>query len=57
MHNIGFKTVDNVRIGKHITIEIEALNENIAKEKVDEACKKILSNPIMEYFEFSIKEV
>jgi len=57
MHNIGFKTLDNVRIGKHITIEIEALNENIAKEKVDEACKKILSNPIMEYFEFSIKEV
>ncbi|MBT3207717.1 MAG: phosphoribosylformylglycinamidine synthase subunit PurS [Bacteroidetes bacterium] len=57
MHNIGYKSVENVRIGKHITLEIDAENIDGAKEKVREACKKILSNPIMESFEFSIKEL
>lgn len=57
MHNIGYKTVENVRIGKHITLEIEAENKEKAHEKVEEACKKILSNPIMEDYEFIVKEI
>ena len=56
MHNIGFKTVENVRIGKHITLEIEAENKAQAEEKVEKACKEILSNQVMEFYEFSIKE-
>jgi len=56
MHGIGFKEVENVRIGKHITLEIEAENETIARQKIDEACKKILTNPIMEGYEFIINE-
>ncbi len=55
MHNIGFNTVDNVRIGKHITLEIEAENQEKAEAKVKEACEKILINPIMEYYEFEVK--
>ena len=54
MHNIGFKSVGNVRVGKHISLEIEALDEREANEKVEEACKKILTNPIMESFEIVI---
>ena len=57
MHNIGYKSVENVRIGKHITLEIEAESKEKANEKVDEACKKILSNPIMESYEFELKEL
>ena len=57
MHNIGYKTVKDVRIGKHITMELDAENEEHAKLKVEEACLKILSNPIMEYFEFDVREV
>lgn len=56
MHNIGYKSVENVRIGKHITLEIEADNKDKANKKVEEACKKILSNPIMESYEFKLKE-
>ena len=55
MHNIGYKTVNNVRIGKHITLEIEAENQKEAEEKVEKACKEILSNQIMEYYEFEVK--
>jgi phosphoribosylformylglycinamidine synthase len=57
MNNIGFTEVSNVRIGKHITLEIEASSKEIAMERVNEACNKILSNPIMEGFDYTLKEV
>ena len=40
MGNVGLAEIENVRIGKHITLEIEANNEQDATSKVDEACKK-----------------
>jgi phosphoribosylformylglycinamidine synthase subunit PurS len=57
MHNIGYKTVNDVRIGKHITIEIEADAKEVAEAIIADACKKMLSNPIMESYEFTVKEV
>ena len=57
MHNIGYKSVENVRIGKHITLEIEAASEKEAKEKIDETCKKILSNPIMEGYDYELSKL
>jgi len=57
MGNVGLPEIDNVRIGKHISLEIVAENKELAEEKVNEACKKLLSNQIMEYFEFTISKV
>ena len=57
MNNIGFNEVSNVRIGKHITLEIEAASKEVAMERVNEACNKILSNPIMEGFDYTLKEI
>ena len=57
MGNVGLSEIGNVRIGKHITLEIEASNKNIAAAKVDEACKKMLCNQIMESFEITLTEV
>ncbi len=57
MKNLGLQEIENIRIGKHITLEIEAPNKDIASAKIDEACKKLLCNQIMEFYEFSIKEV
>lgn len=57
MKNINLEEISNVRIGKHITLEVEAENENIASEKVKTACEKILCNQIMEYFDFSVKKL
>ena len=57
MNNIGFKTVADVRIGKHISIELEAKSKKDADNLVEDACKKMLINPIMESFEFSVKEI
>jgi len=57
MHNLGFKTVQNVRIGKHITLEIEAKNKQEAEDKVEKACKTILSNQVMESYEYTVTEI
>jgi phosphoribosylformylglycinamidine synthase subunit PurS len=55
MKNLGFNEVSNVRVGKHITLEIEAESEKAASSRVDEACKKILSNPIIEGYDFILR--
>lgn len=57
MKNLNLPEIENVRIGKHITLEIEATNKTAAEGKVDEACKKLLANPIMESYEFVLKEM
>ncbi len=57
MKNLGLGEIQNVRIGKHISLEIEAATKEIASMKVEEACKKLLANLIMEQFTFTIKEV
>lgn len=56
MKNLGLSEIQNVRIGKHITLEIEAENAETANQKVDEACKNLLANLIMESYSFKIVE-
>ena len=57
MKNLNLSEIENVRIGKHITLEINAASQESAKEKVNDACKKLLANPIMETYEFELKEM
>ena len=56
MKNLGLPEIQNVRIGKHITLEVEAANKEAAGAKIDEACKKLLCNQIMEGYEFKLIE-
>lgn len=56
MQNTGFTEIANVRIGKHITLEIDAPSKEAAMERVNEACAKVLSNPIMEGYEYKLIE-
>ena len=55
MGNVGLSEIKNVRIGKHVTLEIEADNLENANKKVDTACQKMLCNQIMESYTFTIK--
>ena len=57
MSNIGLSEINNVRIGKHITMEVEAEDKDIASRKVKDACEKLLANQIMEDFNFLVKEI
>ena len=56
MKNIGLAEIPNVRIGKHITLALEAADKATAEAKVKEACEKLLANQIMEYFSFKVEE-
>jgi phosphoribosylformylglycinamidine synthase len=53
---LGYSDVQNVRIGKHITLEIEATNKENAMTIVNEICARALHNPIMEGFEYDLHE-
>ena len=57
MKNLGLAEIQNVRIGKHISLEIEADNEEAASAKVEQACKNLLANLIMESYSFKIRKV
>ena len=57
MKNLGLAEIHNIRIGKHITLEIDADNEAAAHDKVDLACKNLLANLIMESYSFKLEKV
>ena len=57
MKNIDLSEIDNVRIGKHITLDVEADNLKSAEQKVDTACKKMLCNQIMESYSFKLTKL
>mgnify|MGYP001982895937 CR=1 FL=1 len=57
MPQMGLNEIVSCRIGKHVTLEIEAADLATAEAKVTEACEKLLVNQIMEHFTFRIEEV
>jgi len=56
LHNLGLTQVQDVRIGKHITLKIEANSNEEAEQLATEACKKLLVNQVMEGFDLSVTE-
>lgn len=52
--NLGFKNVQDVRIGKNISLQIEAASKEDAQKTAEEASRKMLANPVMEYFEITV---
>ena len=56
LHSLGYDQTGHVRIGKHITLEIEAANQADAERIAREVSQKVLSNPIMEDVEVTVME-
>lgn len=53
LSNLGLKSIKDVRIGKHIQLNIEASDAAEAKKIAEEASQKLLANPVMEEFTIS----
>ena len=51
LNGLGFKEVSNVRVGKLIEFEVEGNDFNQAKERVDEMCRSLLANTVIESFQ------
>jgi phosphoribosylformylglycinamidine synthase len=54
LESLGLDGVEDVRIGKNITLQVNADSPDKAKAIAEEASKKLLANPVMEYFEVSV---
>jgi phosphoribosylformylglycinamidine synthase len=54
LKNLGLGNVEDVRVGKNITMQINAASADEAKRIAEEAGKKLLANPVMEYFEILV---
>lgn len=54
LQNLGLSGVEDVRVGKNITLRLNADSADEAKKLAEEASKKLLANPVMEYFEVSV---
>ena len=52
--HLGIQQVGDVRLGKNITLQIEAGTAEEAKGIAEEASKKLLANPVMEYYEIEV---
>ncbi|HWB94828.1 MAG TPA: phosphoribosylformylglycinamidine synthase subunit PurS [Puia sp.] len=54
LQNLGIRSVSDVRIGKSISLQIEAASADEARQIAEEASRKLLANPVMEYFETTV---
>ena len=54
LKSLGFNDIVDTRIGKYIEMKINSDTKEKAGELIEKACKKLLSNPVMENYDFEI---
>jgi phosphoribosylformylglycinamidine synthase len=54
--HLGLSNIKNTRIDKYIEFNVDTNNKKAAEEEVNNYCKKLLANPIMEDYEFTLSE-
>ena len=57
LHNLGFTGVASVRAGKYMEVKLEGNDLGIAQQQVNEMCKKLLANPVIENYRFELEEI
>jgi phosphoribosylformylglycinamidine synthase len=54
LNNLGLNAIEDVRIGKHISLQVDAASKEEASKIAEEATKKLLANAVMESYEISV---
>ncbi len=57
LKSLGYGNIVDTRIGKYVELKIDAADESSAKSVAEDACKKLLANPVMEDYSFEIVKV
>ncbi|HUS04551.1 MAG TPA: phosphoribosylformylglycinamidine synthase subunit PurS [Dehalococcoidia bacterium] len=57
LHNLGFAEVATVRAGKYIEIKMEEDNQSKVQEQVEQMCRKLLANPVIENYTFELEQI
>lgn len=56
LHSLGFGSVRDVHVGRHIVVELEAGDGPAAERSTREMCERLLANPVTEDFEIATVE-
>jgi phosphoribosylformylglycinamidine synthase len=56
LEKLGLTQINDIRNGKHLVLQVYAASSEEAHAIAEEACRKLLANPVMEYFEIHISE-
>ena len=56
LHRLGYQEVKNVRMGKYIQLNLNETDQNRASKRLEEMCKKLLSNPVIEDIRYEFTE-
>ncbi len=57
LHNLGFTEVTSVRAGKYMEVKLEENDSSIAQQQINEMCKKLLANPVIEDYRFELEGI
>ncbi len=57
LESLGLNAVEDVRIGKYLELTVRGGNETEVRALVEEACKKLLANPVMEDYAFTLEKI
>jgi len=57
LHSMGYEEVEDVRVGKEIVLTLGDISEERARARVKEMCDKLLANPVIEEFRFTLERV
>ena len=53
--HVGYSGIGSVHVGKYLEIELDSLDKESARKQIDDACHKILSNPVIEDYHFELE--
>ncbi len=56
LENFGFRSLEDVRIGKYIEIKLKLDNKGQAEKQVEDMCERLLANPVIENYKFEVVE-
>ncbi len=55
LQHMGYSGIGAVHVGKYLEVELAGADKEMARKQIDEACHKILSNPVIEDYRFEIE--
>jgi phosphoribosylformylglycinamidine synthase len=56
LHELGFQNVTSVRAGKYMEISVDEGDKARAEKQLQEMCRKLLANPVIENFRFELEK-
>ena len=57
LHRLGFNNAEDVRVGKYLLVNVSESDRETAAASVNDMCQKLLTNPVIEEFQFDLEEI